>query len=58
MMRQHPVEDGPLQMPGTIDSRHSGREASRNEPTSLPQKKEARLERAVLGGKRLLYRGS
>jgi len=34
MMRQHPVEDGPLRMLGTIDSRHSRREASRNGPTS------------------------
>jgi hypothetical protein len=43
MMEQHPVEDGPLRMPGTIDSCHSGRMASRNRPTlriksSLPEK--------------------
>ena len=30
MMRQHPVEDGPLRMLRTIDSRHSKRIASRN----------------------------
>jgi hypothetical protein len=34
MMEKHPVEDGPLRMPSTIDSRHSRRIASRNGPTS------------------------
>jgi hypothetical protein len=34
MMEKHPVEDGPLRMSGTIDSRHSRRIASRNGPTS------------------------
>jgi len=34
MMEQHPVEDGPLRMSGTIDSRHGGRKASRNGPKS------------------------
>jgi len=34
MMEKHPVENGPLRMSGTIESRHSGREASRNGPTS------------------------
>jgi hypothetical protein len=32
VMKKHPVEDGPLRMPGTIHSRHSGRMASRNGP--------------------------
>jgi hypothetical protein len=51
MMRQHPVEDGPLRMSRTIDSRHSRRMASRNGPThgddrvSLERRDEARLER-------------
>jgi hypothetical protein len=30
----HPVEDGPLRISGTIDSRHGGKKAPRNEPTS------------------------
>jgi len=34
MMQQHPVENGPLRMSRTIDSRHSRRKASRNGPTS------------------------
>jgi hypothetical protein len=34
MMQQHPVENGPLRMSRTIDSRHSRRMASRNGPTS------------------------
>jgi hypothetical protein len=34
MMEEYPVEDGPLRMWGTIDSRHSGRMASRNGPKS------------------------
>jgi len=34
MVEQHTVEDGPLRMPGTIDSRHGERRASRNGPTS------------------------
>ena len=34
MMEKHPVENGPLRISGTIESRHSGREASRNGPTS------------------------
>jgi hypothetical protein len=34
MMEQHPIEDGPLRMSRTIDSRHGGRMASRNGPTS------------------------
>ena len=32
MMEQHPIEDGPLRMPRTIDSRHIGNEESRNAP--------------------------
>jgi hypothetical protein len=34
MMEKHPVENGPLRMSRTIDSRHSRRIASRNGPTS------------------------
>jgi hypothetical protein len=34
MVEEHPVEDGPLRMSGTIDSRHGGRRASRNGPRS------------------------
>jgi hypothetical protein len=34
MMEKHPVEDGPLRMSRTIDSRHSRRKASRNGPIS------------------------
>ena len=34
MMKKHPVKNGPLRMSGTIESRHSGRMASRNGPTS------------------------
>jgi hypothetical protein len=34
MMKQHPVEDGPLRMSRTVDSRHGKRMASRNGPTS------------------------
>jgi len=34
MMEKHPVEDGPLRMSRTIHSRHGGRKASRNGPTS------------------------
>jgi hypothetical protein len=34
MMEKHPVEDGPLRISGTIDSRHGGKKAPRNEPTS------------------------
>jgi len=34
MMEEYPVEDGPLRMSGTIESRHSRRKASRNGPTS------------------------
>jgi hypothetical protein len=33
MMEEYPVEDGPLRMSGTIDSRYCGRMASRNGPT-------------------------
>jgi hypothetical protein len=33
MMEKHPVENGPLRMAGTIDSRHSRRMVSRNGPT-------------------------
>ena len=33
IVEQRPVEDGPLRMPGTIDSRHGGRIASRNGPS-------------------------
>jgi hypothetical protein len=45
MMEEHPVEDGPLRMSKTIDSRHCGRMTSRNGPTSrigprLPGKKQ------------------
>jgi len=43
VMEQHPIENGPLRMPGTIDSRHGGRRASRNGPSPrigprLPEK--------------------
>ena len=34
MMKHHPVERRPLRMPGTIDSRHSKSQASKNGPTS------------------------
>jgi hypothetical protein len=34
MMEQHLVEDDPLRMSRTIDSRHGGRMVSRNGPTS------------------------
>jgi hypothetical protein len=34
IMKQHPIEDAPLRMSRTIDSRHSRRIASRNGPTS------------------------
>jgi hypothetical protein len=34
IMEQHPIEDGPLRMSGTVDSRHGGRKISRNEPKS------------------------
>jgi hypothetical protein len=34
MMEQHPVEDRPLRMSGTIESHHGGWMASRNGPTS------------------------
>jgi len=34
MMTHHPVEDGPLRMSRSIHSRHGGREAPRNGPTS------------------------
>jgi hypothetical protein len=34
MMEKHPVEDGPLRMSRAIDSRHGGRKASRNGPSS------------------------
>jgi hypothetical protein len=34
MMEKHPIEDGPLRTSRTIDSRHSGRKASRNGPSS------------------------
>jgi len=34
MMEEYPVEDGPLRMSGTIESRHGGRMASRNGPKS------------------------
>ena len=34
IMKEHPEEDGPLWMSGTVDSRHSRRMASRNGPTS------------------------
>ena len=34
MMKHHPVEDGPLRMPGTIHSRHGGRRVPANGPTS------------------------
>jgi hypothetical protein len=34
MMGKRPVENRPLRMPRTIDSRHSRRMASRNGPTS------------------------
>ncbi len=34
VMKQHPVEDGPLGMPGTIHSWHSRSHKSRNEPSS------------------------
>jgi hypothetical protein len=34
MMRQHPIKDRSLRMSRTIASRHGGREASRNGPTS------------------------
>lgn len=45
VMEQDPIKDGPLGMPRTIDSRHGGRKASRNGPTSwigprLPEKQE------------------
>jgi hypothetical protein len=58
MMEKHPVEDGPLRMSRTIDSRHSGRMASRNGPMSwmrsgLPEKREEpRLRRAIRSRKR------
>jgi len=44
IMKKHPVEDRALRMPGTIDSRHGGRKASRTGPTSpmnpdLPENK-------------------
>ncbi len=58
MMEKHPVKDGPLRMSGTIDSRHGGRRASRNGPTSrigprLPEKRdEPRLRRAIRSRKR------
>jgi hypothetical protein len=34
MMENHPVEDGPLRMSRTIDSRHGERKALRNGPKS------------------------
>jgi len=34
VMKKHPVENGPLRMPGTIHSRHGGRNVPRNGPTS------------------------
>jgi hypothetical protein len=34
MMKKHPIEDGPLRMPGTIDSGHGRREVPGNGPTS------------------------
>jgi hypothetical protein len=34
MMEKDPIENGPLRMSRTIDSRHSRREASRNGSTS------------------------
>lgn len=34
MMEEYPVKDRPLRMPGTIDSRHSRRKASRTGPPS------------------------
>jgi hypothetical protein len=34
MMEDYPIKDGPLRMSRTIDSRHGGRMASRNGPTS------------------------
>jgi hypothetical protein len=34
MMEEHPIENGPLRTSRTIDSRHSGRKASRNRPMS------------------------
>jgi len=34
MMEEHPIENGPLRTSRTIDSRHSGRKASRNGPSS------------------------
>jgi hypothetical protein len=34
MIKQYPVKDRPFRMSGTIDSRHSGREASGNGPKS------------------------
>jgi hypothetical protein len=51
MMKNHPVKDRLLRMSRTIDSRHSGRMASRSGPThgddrvSLERRDEARLER-------------
>jgi hypothetical protein len=43
MMEEHPVEDGPLRMSRTIDSRHGGRMVSKNGPSPwirlrLPEK--------------------
>jgi hypothetical protein len=58
MMEKHPVENGPLRMSRTIDSRHSRRIASRNGPMSwmrsgLPEKQEEpRLRSAIRSRKR------
>jgi hypothetical protein len=57
MMKNHPVKDRLLRMSRTIDSRHSGRMASRNGPThgddrvSLERRDEARLEQENQGKK-------
>jgi hypothetical protein len=52
VMEQHPIEDGPLRLSRTIDSRYDGSMASRNgpparyEPVSLKEREEPRLKRA------------
>jgi len=48
VMEKHPIKDSPLRMSRTIDSRHGGRNAPRNRPTSCIRRRPGSNERIKL----------
>jgi len=47
-MEQHPVKDGALRIPGTIDSRHCGGNVPRSGPTSATRPDLAEMKSAAV----------